>query len=69
MCQLLGVVVMQHVGGAVICEQSRMYVCLVDTVVLSGAYPAPCDGGFITADVVRLAASWHATADRTSITL
>ena len=59
---------MQHVGGTAICKQSRMYVCLVDMVVLSGADPAPCDGGFTAADV-RLAASWHATADRTSITL
>jgi len=60
---------MQHVGGAAVCKQSRMYVCLVDTVVLSGAYPAPSDGGFTAADFVRLAASWHATADRTSIRL
>jgi len=41
---------MQHVGGAAICKQSRMYV-LVDTVVLSGADPAPCDGGYTAAEL------------------
>jgi len=51
MCRLLGAVVMQHVGGAAICKQSRMYVCLVDTVVLSGADPEPCDGGFAAAEL------------------
>jgi hypothetical protein len=42
---------MQHVGGAAICKQSGMYVCLVDMVVLSEADPAPCDGGFTAAEL------------------
>ena len=63
MCQFLGSVVMQHVGGDAICKQSGMYVCLVDTVLLWEADPAP------EMVDVRCAASWQATADRTATTL